>query len=77
MTRQDRKAAKAVPNHKWRGHITEIPTDEDKLYLSSVLDLLRAAFAACPMSDHPDAELTGDAIKMVATVRGGRTRSTA
>ena len=40
--------------------------------MSSVLDLLRAAFAACPMSDHPDAELTGDAIKMAATVRGGK-----
>jgi putative transposase len=24
------------------------------------------------MSDHPDAEQTGDAIKMVATVRGGK-----
>jgi hypothetical protein len=27
---------------------------------------------ACPLSDHPDAALTSDAIKMAVAVRGGR-----
>ncbi|MGO9153430.1 hypothetical protein [Mycobacterium sp.] len=29
----------AVPNQKWCGDITDVPTDENKLHLSSVLDL--------------------------------------
>jgi hypothetical protein len=55
VTRQDRKAAKAVPNQRWRGHITEIPTDEDKLYLSSVLDLCerRLLRARCRITRTP------------------------
>jgi putative transposase len=83
MDRQDMKAAKfpdllkrdftgAVPNLKWCGDITDIPTDEGKLYLASVLDLCGRRLLACPMSEHPDAELASDAIKMAATVRGGR-----
>ena len=83
LTRQDRKAAKfpdllcrdfsaATPNLKWCGDITEIPTDEGKLYLASVLDLCGRRLLACPMSEHPDAELAGDAIKMAVAVRGGK-----
>jgi len=83
LTRQDRTAAKfpdlvkrdftaAAPNLKWCGDITEIPTDEGKLFLASVLDLCGRRLLACPMSDHPDAELACDAIKMAATVRGGK-----
>jgi len=83
LTRQDRKAAKfpdllrrdfsaAAPNQKWCGDITEIPTDEGRLYLASVLDLCGRRLLACPMSDHPDAELACDAIKMAVTVRGGK-----
>ena len=83
LTRQDRKAAKfpdllrrdfsaAAPNQKWCGDITEIPTDEGRLYLASVLDLCRRRLLACPMSDHPDAELACDSIKMAVTVRGGK-----
>ena len=70
LTRQDRKAAKSVPNQRWCGDI--FATDEEKLHLSSMLDLCGAAFAACPMSDQPDAELAGGAIKMAATGRGGK-----
>jgi hypothetical protein len=44
--------------------MTQIPTDEGKLYLASVLDLCGRRLLACPMSDHPDAELASDAIKM-------------
>jgi putative transposase len=61
-----------VTNSKWCGDITEIPTDEGKLYLASVLDLCGRRLLACPMSDHPDAGLAGDAIKMATAVRGGK-----
>ncbi len=83
LTKQDRAAPKfpdllrrdftaAIPNQKWCGDITEIPTDEGKLFLASVLDLCGRRLLACPMSEHPDAELAGDAIKMAVAVRGGR-----
>jgi putative transposase len=83
LTRQDKKAPKfpdllkrdfsaSAPNLKWCGDITEIPTDEGKLFLASVLDLCGRRLLACPMSEHPDAELAADAMKMAASVRGGR-----
>jgi putative transposase len=83
LTKQDKKAPKfpdllrrdfsaSAPNRKWCGDITEIPTDEGKLYLASVLDLCGRRLLACPMSDHPDAELACDAIKMATAVRGGK-----
>ena len=82
-TRQDRKAAKfpdllrrdfsaPAPNLKWCGDITEIPTGEGKLYLATVLDLFSRRLLACPISEHPDTTLAGDAIKIAAAVRGGR-----
>ena len=82
LTRQDRTAAKfpdllkrdftaAAPNLKWVGDITEIPTDEGKLYLATVLDLCSRRLLAAPTSDHPNAELAMDAIKMAVAVRGG------
>jgi putative transposase len=83
LTRQDRKAPKfpdlvnrdfsaPAPNMKWCGDITEIPTDEGKLYLATVLDLFSRRLLACPTSEHPNAELACDAIKIAAAVRGGR-----
>ncbi len=85
LTKQDRKAPKfpdllkrdfgaSAPNLKWCGDMTEIPTDEGKLYLATVLDLFSRKLLACPTSEHPNAELAGDAIKIAATVRGGRDR---
>jgi transposase InsO family protein len=53
--------------------MTEIATDEGKLYLATVLDLFSRKLLASPTAEHPDAELAGDAIKMAAAVRGGRT----
>ena len=38
-----------------------------------VLDLFSRKLLASPTAEHPDAELAGDAIKMAAAVRGGRT----
>jgi transposase InsO family protein len=60
-------------NVKWCGDMTKIPTDEGKLYLATVLDLFSRKLLASPTAEHPDAELAGDAIKMAAAVRGGRT----
>src|SRR5665811_862373 len=62
LTRQDRKAPKFPdllkrdftapgPNVKWCGDITEIPTDEGKLYMATVLDLFsRGCWRARPPS---------------------------
>lgn len=83
LTKQDRAAPKfpdllkrdftaSAPNVKWCGDITEIPTDEGKLYLASVLDLFSRKLLACPTSEHPNAELAADAIKIAAAARGGR-----
>lgn len=83
LTRQDRSAPKfpdlvhrdftaPAPNVKWCGDITEIPTEEGKLYLASVLDLHSRRLLASATSEHPDADLACDAIKMAAAVRGGR-----
>lgn len=83
LTREDKAAPKfpdllrrdftaTAPNRKWCGDITEIPTDEGKLYLATVLDLFSRKLLACPTSEHPDAELCADAIKIAAAVRGGR-----
>ena len=68
LTRQDKSAPKfpdlvhrdftaPAPNVKWCGDITEIPTDEGKLYFASVLDLHSRRLLACATSDHPDAAL--------------------
>ena len=83
LTRPDKKAPKfpdllrrgfgaPAPNVKWCGDMTEIPTDEGKLYMATVLDLFSRRLLACPTSEHPDAQLACDAIKIAAAVRGGR-----
>jgi hypothetical protein len=87
LTKQDRKAPKfanllrrdftaTTPNRKWCGDITDIPTDEGKLYLVSVLDLCGRRLLAGPMSDHPDAELSCDVIKMATACAAAGPRST-
>ena len=83
LTRQDKKAPKfpdflkrdftaRAPNVRWCGDMTEIPTDEGKLYLATVLDLYSRRLLACPTSEHPNAELACDAIKIASATRGGR-----
>lgn len=83
LTKQDKHAPKfpdvlrrdftaPAPNRKWCGDITEIPTGEGKLYLATVLDLFSRRLLACPISEHPNAELCMDAIKIAAATRGGR-----
>jgi len=83
LTRQDKTAPKfpdlvtrdftaAAPNTKWCGDITEVPTASGKLYLATVIDLYSRRLLAAATSLHPDAELACQAIRMAATVRGGR-----
>jgi putative transposase len=45
------------PDEKWCGDLTEIPTDEGKLYLASVLDLAARRIAGFAISKHHDAPL--------------------
>ena len=82
-TKQDRKAPKfpdllgrdftaPAPNRRWCGDITEIPTDEGKLYLATVLDLYSRRLLGAPTSEHPDAALASAAIQVATAVRGGR-----
>lgn len=59
-------------NVKWCGDVTEIPTDEGKLFMATVLDLFARKLLACPISEHPDTELCSDAIKIAVATRGGR-----
>jgi transposase InsO family protein len=83
LTKQDKTAPKfpdlvkrnftaTKPNVKWCGDITEIPTDEGKLYLATVIDLFSRRLLACPTSLHPDTELCADAITIAVAARGGR-----
>ena len=60
-----------APNVKWVGDMTEVPTDEGKLYVATVLDLFSRRLLGCPTSPHPDAELAGQAVKMAVATRGG------
>ena len=44
-------------NHKWCGDLTEVPTDEGKLYLATVEDLASKRIVGFGLSEHHDAEL--------------------
>jgi transposase InsO family protein len=61
-----------APNVTWVGDMTEIPTDEGKLYLSTAIDLFSRRLLGYATSCHPDAELAGQTIKMAVTARGGK-----
>jgi putative transposase len=49
----------------------EIPTDEGKLYLATVLDLASRRLAGFALGEHHDAPLAKAALCMAAAVRGG------
>jgi putative transposase len=82
LTRPD-KAAAPVPdlvkrdftapaiNVKWCGDLTEVPTDEGKLYLAHVEDLASRRIPGFALSEHHDAPLAVAALQMAAAVRGG------
>jgi putative transposase len=59
-------------NQKWFGDGTEIPTDEGKLYLDSVLDMASRRVLGFALGEHHDAELAYGALAMAVAVRGGQ-----
>jgi putative transposase len=82
LTRPD-KAAAAVPDligrdfsaervdQRWCGDLTEVPTDEAKLYLATVVDLASRRLPGFAISEHHDSALARAALCMAAAVRGG------
>jgi len=58
-------------NRKWYGDGTEIPTDEGKLYLASVLDMASRRVLGFALGEHHDAQLAYGALTMAVAVRGG------
>ena len=42
-------------NHKWCGDLTEVPTDEGKLYLAHAEDLASRRIPGFALSEHHDA----------------------
>jgi len=62
----------ATLNQKWYGDGTEIPTDEGKLYLDSVLDVGSRRIVGFAMDSHHDAELAHAALAMAVAIRGGK-----
>jgi len=62
--------AEAV-DQKWCGDLTEIPTDEGKLYLATVEDLASRRLPGFAIGEHHDAALAKAALCMAAAVRGG------
>jgi transposase InsO family protein len=82
LTRPDKAAAPiadlvkrdfdaAAINQKWCGDLTEIPTDEGKLYLATVEDLASRRLPGFAIGEHHDAALAKAALCMAAAVRGG------
>jgi putative transposase len=55
----------------WVGDVTEIVTDEGKLYLAAVEDRFSGRLLGYATSTHHDAELACAALKMAAATRGG------
>ena len=66
-----RDFAAGVINQRWCGDLTEIPTDEGKLYLATVLDLASRRLPGFAIGEHHDAPLAKAALCMAAAVRGG------
>jgi putative transposase len=59
-------------NHKWYGDGTEIPTEEGKLYLDSVLDMGSRRIVGFALGEHHDEPLATAALQMGVAVRGGK-----
>jgi hypothetical protein len=59
----------------WRR--AEIPTDEGKLFLDSVLDMGSRRVVGFALDEHHDAKLAHAALSMAVAVRGGKQAITA
>ncbi|MDQ3782038.1 MAG: IS3 family transposase [Actinomycetota bacterium] len=83
-TKPDRSARKAPdalgrdftapdrPDVRWCGDLTEIPTEEGKFYLATVLDLHSRRCVGFAMGAHHDADLARAALCVAIAVRGGQ-----
>ena len=60
-----------APNLLWCGDLTEIETDEGKLYLATVLDLFSRNCLGYAFSAHHDAEVAEASLVMAVANRGG------
>jgi transposase InsO family protein len=58
-------------DQRWCGDLTEIPTDECKLYLATVLDLASRRLPGFALSDHHDSAVAEAALCRAAAARGG------
>ena len=65
----DRQFAAELPNRKWAGDITYIPTDEGWLYLAGVIDLHSRRIVGWSMADHMQTDLVADALTMALARR--------
>jgi transposase InsO family protein len=59
-------------NRKWFGDGTEIPTDEGKLHLVSVLDVASRRVLGFTLGERHDAQLAYGALAMALAIRGGQ-----
>jgi transposase InsO family protein len=82
LTRPDKAAAPAPDlvrrdftaeqvDQRWCGDLTEVPTDEGKLYLATVLDLASRRLPGFAVGEHHDSAVAKAALCMAAAVRGG------
>lgn len=81
LTRQGKRAAApdrvrrqftaVAPDVLWCGDMTEICTQEGKLYLATVIDLFSRRLLGYAMSTYHDAELVEASLNMAAATRGG------
>ena len=60
-----------LPDVRWVGDLTEIPTGEGVFYLAAVLDLHSRRCVGFAMGEHHDAELARAALCVAIAVRGG------
>jgi putative transposase len=66
-----RQFAAPAPDVLWCGDMTEVVTDEGKLYLATVIDLFSRRLLGYAMSEHHDADLVVASLNMAAATRGG------
>lgn len=60
-----------APDQVWAGDMTEIVTDEGRLYLATVIDLFSRRLLGFAMGERHDAELVVASLQMAAVTRGG------
>lgn len=68
-----RQFTAVAPNLLWCGDLTEVDTDEGKLYLATVIDLFSRRLLGYAMSEHHDANLAVATLRMAAATRGHAT----